>query len=250
MAPAIASAADVPLQAPDATTPSETTTEAVADPTHDRERHRRRAAVGGTFLVLGTGAAATAGALAHLSLSPRCTDPNDVLTCEVPDGSDLRRRAGMLGGGATVSIAAAIMAGLGTRGLLRNTGLDLSLAARTRRRTALGIAGGTAIVVGTAGLVTGAALAGVGLSRVTASTQPQIDPTDVAGSQRAVMHDVDARLHGLALARTGLAVAFASPAVLAIGVALVRHRPSLADDVRIAPQVSRTQVGVSVRGRF
>jgi hypothetical protein len=61
------------------------------------------------------------------------------------------------------------------------------------------------------------------------------------------MNDIGARLHGLALART---VALASPAVLAIGVALVRNRPTLGDTVRIAPHLSRTAAGFTVRGRF
>jgi hypothetical protein len=218
----------------------------------DLERHRRRAAAGGTVLVLGIGAGVTAAVLADLSLAPRCGDEADVMTCEIPDGADIRRRAGMLGAGAAVSIAGAVMAGLGTRALVRNTALDASLARHTRRRQALAAAGATTIVIGTAGLVTGSVVAGLGIKRTTADTQAEIDPTDIAGTEQAVKDDVTGRLDGLRVARTGLALALASPTILAIGVALVRNRdqPRRERTVRITPNLSPRNLGATLHARF
>jgi hypothetical protein len=222
-------------------------------PSHaDVEKQRRRAGIGGAFLVLGVGASAAASTLGYLSLAPKCTDPANPMTCDVPDSTDIQRRAGMLAGGAGLSFAAALMAGLGTRGLVRNTGNDLSLAARTRRRHALVGAGATAIVLGTAGLVAGSALVGVGASRLASSRAPTIDPTDPAGSQQNVMNDVAARLEGLRVARTGLAVALAAPTMLAIGIALVRNRnhAERRETVTLVPSLSPRFAGATLKARF
>jgi hypothetical protein len=66
------------------------------------------------------------------------------------------------------------------------------------------------------------------------------------------MNDIAARLDGIRLARTGLAVALASPTVLAIGVALVRNRdePRRTQTLRVTPELSPTSAGVALHGRF
>ena len=110
------------------TTPTPAPTEARADV----DRRRRNAGLGGASLVVSVGAAIGAGLLAHRALRPTCGDANNPMTCEIPTGADLRQRGGILGGAAALSLTGAVMGGLGTRALMRNTG-GTSLPAKQRR---------------------------------------------------------------------------------------------------------------------
>ncbi len=206
-------------------------------------RPRPRAA--GTLLSLGVGLAAGAALMARVSLKPDCTDPNDVVSCEIPNGADIGVRSGRLFAAVGFSVGGAAFGALGGRAL----GLVLQdgpVATRQRRRRiAIGL-GATSLAVGLGGLVAGSTVFGLNARRAvdvgnTLDGTTTFGPNETATVEQALGH-VDS-------ARVGLMTLVAAPAFIGTGVALLIKRPRQ-PRVALHPQLSRTHMGMSMSVRF
>ena len=212
---------------------------------------KAKTGAGGAMLVLGIGAGISAAALAHSSLHPRCAIRNDVRTCEIPTGDDIRRRAGYLVGAGGLTVAGGVFGGLGARFFMRGLGdPNASLAERTRLRKAATAVGATTLTLGLATLITGPILIGVGVKQIGNSNTPRIDPTDIEATERSIMADLAVRVNGLRIVRSGFALSVISPTLIATGAGFLRNRPARNKTVRITPTLNPTFAGITVSGRF
>jgi hypothetical protein len=213
-----------------------------------RQRHKMRA--GAALMSLGLAAGVTAGVLAHVALEPPCADERIAMSCELPSRPELEQRAALVGSGLGVSVLGAILGGVGARVLMKNS--DFASRIGDRRRRIATVFGAVHVVAGAGGLIAGSVLAGIGGARAADRDMPVIDSTDIVGTRRDVELDVHGRVRGLQMARVGLTLALASPALLTSGVALLRHRPRKRGraSLRASASVHRTYAGMVLDGRF
>ncbi|MEM6991573.1 MAG: hypothetical protein AAF721_13795 [Myxococcota bacterium] len=218
--------------------------EGVDDPFPDGVPRPRPRAVA-SLLTLGVGLSAASAAMARVSLKPDCIDRSDVLTCEVPDGADIGVRSGRLFAAVAFGVGGAAFGALGGRalgGLLHDGPAHRR---PQRRRIAVGV-GTTALVLGVGGLVAGTA---VFTSHARQATRLALtfDGTLTPGSADAAR--LEQTLGHVDTARVGLMALVASPTFIATGVALLVTRPRRRA-LTLSPTLSRTQMGVSLSGRF
>ncbi|MBX7080616.1 MAG: hypothetical protein K1X88_15570 [Nannocystaceae bacterium] len=208
-----------------------------------------RARSGAILLGLGGAVAVAAVVTARLTLRPDCTDERDLASCTVPDRGDIGVRVGRLVATAAFAIGGAAFGALGGRELgQRQRSGDASTLQR-RRRLTLGL-GGTATMLGTAGLVAGTVVFATAAAQALAiakrfTSGDTIDDPQVRARVQRGLDEVHA-------ARVGLMLLAAAPMVLATGAALLAARPRRSGAARLSlsPWLGPHRFGAGLAARF
>ena len=218
----------------------------VEDPFPDRLDRARPRDVWIPGLV-GLGLAGASVVMARLALLPDCGSEDDITTCTAPSDGDIGVRGGRVFGALGFGVGGAVFGVVAGRqfGSWLEHNPRFSLA--QKRRIAIGT-GTTAVVLGTAGMIAGATLLGVGTRRaVDVSRQFQGVDTDTLSDEEYAQ--LNGGLDQVRGARAGLMVLVSTPTLLATGISLLVHQPRGAR-LSVTPNVSHTYAGLSMRLRF
>lgn len=218
----------------------------VEDPFPDRlDRTRPRDVAVPTMVALGLAGASVV--MGRLALRPDCGSQDDITTCAAPSEGDIGVRGGRVFGALGFGAGGALFGAVAGRQFGRWLDEHPRLSFQRKRRIAVGT-GATAVVLGTAGMIAGATMLGLGTRRAIGIGR-EFEGVDT----NALTDEEYARLNGgldeVRTARAGLMVLVSTPTLFATGVSLLVHRPRM-DRLSVAPAFSSSYAGVNVRVRF
>ncbi|MGH1341027.1 MAG: hypothetical protein ACRBN8_05720 [Nannocystales bacterium] len=196
--------------------------------------------------VVGLGLAGSAIVMGRLALLPECGSQDDITSCNGASDGDIGVRGGRVFGAVGFGAGGAVFGAVAGRAFGDWLGQNPRYSLAQKRRIAIGT-GTTAVVLGTAGVAVGAGLLGSGAQQaVDIGREFDGDTGALTDAEYAQLND---GLNEVKRARAGFMVLVAAPTILATGISVLVHRPRGAQ-VSVAPAMSPTYAGMSVRVRF
>ena len=218
----------------------------VEDPFPDRlDRTRPRDVAVPGMVALGLAGASIV--MGRLALRPDCGSQDDITTCTAPSEGDIGVRGGRVFGAIGFGAGGAIFGAVAGRQFGHWLDEHPRLSFERKRRIAVGT-GATAVVLGTAGMIAGATMLGVGTRRAVGIGR-EFDGVDTNALTDAEHLRLNEGLDEVRTARAGLMVLVSTPTLFATGVSLLVHRPRM-ERLSISPALSSSYAGVNVRVRF
>ncbi len=196
---------------------------------------------------VGLGLAGASVVMGRLALLPDCGSEDDVTSCTAPTAGDIGVRGGRVFGAIGFGAGGAVFGAVAGRQFGHWLDEHPRLSLERKRRIAVRT-GTTAVVLGTAGMIAGATLLGVGTQRAV-DIGREFEDVDTNALTDEEYVRLNQGLDQVRLARAGLMVLVSTPTLLATGIAILVHRPR-ADQLSVAPALSPTYAGMSLRGRF
>ncbi len=218
----------------------------VEDPFPDHLDHTRPRDVAVPGMVA-LGLAGASVVMGRLALRPDCGSQEDITTCTAPSEGDIGVRGGRVFGAIGFGAGGAIFGAVAGRQFGHWLSEHPRLSFERKRRIAVGT-GATAVVLGTAGMLAGATMLGIGTRRAVGIGR-EFDGVDTNALTDEEYVRLNEGLDEVRTARAGLMVLVSTPTLFATGVSLLVHRPRM-DRLSISPAFSSSYAGVNVRVRF
>ncbi|MCR9159322.1 MAG: hypothetical protein ACE37F_08605 [Nannocystaceae bacterium] len=212
-------------------------------PDHVEQTRPRDVAVPG---MIALGLAGASVVMGRVALRPDCGRQDDITTCTAPSEGDIGVRGGRVFGAIGFGAGGAAFGAIAGRQFGRWLDEHPRLSFERKHRIALGT-GTTAVVLGSAGVIAGATMLGVGTHRAVTIGRGFEGDTEALTDEEYVQ--LNEGLDQVRTARAGLMLLVATPTLLATGISLLVHRPQR-ERLTVAPTFGRGHAGLDVRVRF